>query len=535
MSLFRNRRLRLIVVGLLSALFVLTLSFGCAGKQAAGPGSEKPKKGGNLTMGFDRETDTFDIYQMTWGSGQEYVYESLTTRDWDYKVVGSLAESWESTPDGKTWTFHLRKGTKWHDGTPFTSKDVKRYYEVMLDPKTAAANALDWTWIKSMDTPDDNTIVFHLDSPFPNLFGKTSNSYGSIMNPDAYAKYGPDGTKEYGTKIAIGTGPLKLKEWIPGDKVVFERNPDYRWGPLFVANKGPVWVDTVTFKTIPDAATRLAELETGNVQILANVPVEHYDRVAKIPNVEVFKEPAFGLGYLAFATDKKPFNDPKVRQAVNLAVDREALVKSVFFGLAQAAYGYLPPRTPEAYQDTAAIRYDVAAAKKLMTEAGYPNGFKATLATQNRTEHVRVAQAIQPMLEAIGIKTEIVQYDEAGYKDFLKAGKQELFMRQYEWDNADILQWFLYSRQVPYPGHSRWADRKTDELIDAAESAITPELRAQKYVELQKYLIEQSVWSPLWYPMAITAVRTDLVGGFKPFPGGGNVVIFDLWMKKNVK
>lgn len=533
-SHLRKARGRALVAALLAVLLVLTLSAGCAKKQAAGPGSEKPRKGGNLTVGVDRETDTFDLYQMTWSAGQQYVYESLASRDWDYKYAPGLAESWETSPDGRTWTFHLRKGVKWHDGTPFTSKDVKKHFEVMTDPATAAANAVDYTWIKSMETPDDNTIVFKLEAPFPNLLFKLAQSYGAVQQPAAYAKYGPNGTKEYGTKVAVGTGPMKLKSWAPGDKIVLERNPDYKWGPAWLTNKGPTYVDTVTYKVLPDSSTRLAELETGTVQVLLDVPVEHYQRVSQMKNVTVFKQPAFGLGYLAFATDKKPFNNPKVREAINLAIDREALAKSVFFGLAQAAYGYLPPHLAEFYEDKQAMRYDPTAAKTLLAEAGYPKGFKTTISTQNRTEHVRVAQAIQPMLEAIGIKTEIVQYDEAGYKAMLKAGKQELFMRQYSWDNADILQWFLDSRQAPYPGHSRWKDKKTDDMIAAAENAVTPDKRTQGYIELEKYLISQAVWAPLWYPMSIQAVRTDLVGGYRPYPGGGDV-LQEVWLKKDIK
>ncbi len=532
----RSRRSALWLATTLAILLILTLSFGCA-KKSGGETSDKPVKGGNLVIGVDRETDTFDLYQMTWSAGQNYVYDTLVTRDWDYKYAPGLAESWEVSSDGLTWTFHLQKGVKWQDGTPFTSKDVKQHFVTMIDPATAAANALDYSWITSpdsMETPDDYTIIFHLKTPFPNLLFKICQSYGAIQSPAAYAKYGPNGTKEYGTKIAVGTGSLKLKEWIPDDRIVLERNPDYNWGAPWLANRGPFYLDTLTYRLLPDSATRVAELETGNVQVLLNVPVEHYDRVSKMPNVQVIKEPAFGLGYLAYNIDKKPFNDVRVRQAINLAIDRAALAKSVFFDLVQPAYGYLPPGLAESYEDKNAMRYDVEAAKKLLADAGYPNGFTCTLSTQNRTEHVRAAQALQPMLEAIGIKAEIVQYDEAGYGALLKASKQELFMREYSWDNADILQWFLESRQAPYPGHSHWKDAKTDQMIAAAENAVTPELRTQGYIELEKHLIEKAVWCPLWYPLSIQAIRTDLVGGYRAYPGGGDV-FNDVWLKKAPK
>lgn len=520
-------------MGLVLVLFlVVGILTGCTQKQAGQPAPEPsgPRKGGNLVVAVDREPDTFDLYHVTWSGGLQLVYESLASRDWDYKYAPALAERWESSPDGLTWTFHLKKNVKFHDGTPLTSHAVKRHFEILLNPETNAANALDYAWIKGMETPDEHTIVFKLDKPYPNLLFRVSQTYGAIQNPDAYEKYGPKGTKQYGTTIAVGTGPFKLKEWVPGDRIVFERNPDYAWAPPWFQNQGAPYLDTVTYRMIPDAATRLAELETGNVQILLSLPVEHYDRAKKMPNVEVLEKPAFGLGYLGIATDKKPFNDVRVRRAINLAIDREALVKSVFFGLAKPAYGYLPPLLAEFYEDKQAHRYDPEAAKKLLAEAGYPNGFKCTLATQNRTEHVRVAQAIQPMLEAVGIKTELVQYDEASYKDMLKAGKQELFMRQYSWDSADILQWFLDSHQFPYPNHSRWRDKTTDDMIWAAETARDLQARTEKYFEVQKYLIDKAVWCPLWYPLTLQAVRTDMVAGYRMHPGE-EAFLNDVWLK----
>ncbi|MDI6894720.1 MAG: ABC transporter substrate-binding protein [Bacillota bacterium] len=528
----RGRMGRVAVVFLLATALVMAGAAGCAKKeQAQQPPAQPagPQRGGNLVVATDREPDTFDLYHVTWSGGLQLVYESLASRDWDYKYAPALAERWESSPDGLTWTFHLKKGVKFHDGTPLTSQAVKRHFEVLLDPATAAANALDYAWIKGMETPDENTIVFKLDKPYPNLLFRVSQTYGAIQDPVAYEKYGPKGTKQYGTTVVAGTGPFKLKEWVPGDRMVFERNPDYAWAPPWCENQGPPYLDTVTYRMIPDAATRLAELETGNVQILLSLPVEHYDRARQIPNVEVLKEPAFGLGYLGIATDKKPFSDVRVRRAINLAIDREALVKSVFFGLAQPAYGYLPPLLAEFYLDKQAHRYDPEAAKQLLAEAGYPKGFKCTLATQNRTEHVRVAQAIQPMLEAVRIKTDLVQYDEASYVAMLKAGKQELFMRQYSWDSADILQWFLDSHQFPYPNHSRWRDPRTDEMIWAAETSPSMEARTQKYLEVQKYLIDNAVWCPLWYPLNLQAVRTDMVAGYRLHPA--DVFLNDVWLK----
>jgi len=129
-----------------------------------------------------------------------------------------------------------------------------------------------------------------------------------------------------------------------------------------------------------------------------------------------------------------------------------------------------------------------------------------------------VAEAVQAALAKIGIQTEITQYDNASYAAFLKEGKQELFIREYSWSSADILQWFLYGSQFPYPNHSRWVDKKTDELIDAAEYAPSMEAREQGYKALQEYLISKAVWCPIWFPEKVQAVRTDKVANFRMHP-----------------
>lgn len=502
-----------------AALVVALVLAGCAGgaKQPA-PEAEKPARD-TIVVALAREGETLDHIRTSWTTDAHYtVLDRLVERDYDLKYTPHLAESWTSSPDGMVWTFKLRKDVKFHDGTPFNAAAVKWFFEALLDPKNASPSASDYAFISRIETPDEYTVAFHLKDPYPNILFKLSTTYAGIISPEAYRKYGPDGSNEYGTKQMVGTGLYRFVEWVPGDHLLVTANPDHQWGPEFVQNKGPAHIKNIKYRIIPDAATRLMEFEAGNVDLLLEVAPQDVERVSKLPNVEVFRKPHFGLGYLAFATDKKPFNNVKVRQAINLAIDREAIVKSVFFGVASPAYGYLPPLLPEYVEDRQAHRYDPEAARKLLAEAGYPNGFKCNLATLNKTEHVRVAEAVQAALAKIGIQTEITQYDNASYAAFLKEGKQELFIREYSWSSADILQWFLYGSQFPYPNHSRWVDKKTDELIDAAEYAPSMEAREQGYKALQEYLISKAVWCPIWFPEKVQAVRTDKVANFRMHP-----------------
>jgi peptide/nickel transport system substrate-binding protein len=484
----------------------------------APPGDEEPATNERDTLIYatDRDTDTFDLFYATFGTVAFYnIYEGLLSFDHEGNIMPGLAERWEVSDEGLEITLYIKQGVKFHDGTPFNADAVKKHFDRLLDPEIASPTAADFQWISSTEARDEHTVVFHLDEPYGNATTTLAwgGAFGSVQSPTAWEQYGPEGTGEYGSLMAVGTGPFMLEEWVPGDRYILVRNDDYTHGPPWFDNPGPAYLKRVEVRIIPEAATRLAELEAGNIDILENVPPEHVERVKSMPGVTLIQEPAWGLGYLGMATDKAPFNDVRVRKAINLAIDREDIVSSVFFGLVTPAYGYLPPSHGlNMVEDRDIHRYDPAAAKALLAEAGHPNGFTAVLATENRTEHVRVAEVLQDMLANVGITVEIVQYDRAGYADYLRAGKQELFMRQYTWHGLEILPWFLAGWHFPYPGHSRWQDAQTDALFEGAEATPTVEVRAEKYKEVQRHLMEQAVWAPLWYPNQIQAVRDEVLG-----------------------
>ncbi|MDB4894479.1 MAG: ABC-type dipeptide transport system, periplasmic component [Firmicutes bacterium] len=526
MARFRH----LIPVGLALALTLTACAGGKSGPGGSGgqAADGKPVQGGTLTVGVATEPNTVDVYQMTWSGGLENMFQSLLSRDFDYKYADGLAEKWTSSPDGKTWTFTLKQNVKFHDGTPFDAEAVKRHFETMRDKATAAQQASEWEWFESMTVVDPHTIRFNLKQPFPNAEFRNSKTYGAIQSPTAYAQHGPNGDKTYGIDVAVGTGPFKLGQYVPGDKLVMKRNPDYAWAPKWAANQGAPYIDQLVWRLIPDSSTRLTELETGNIQVLLDLPVEQYDRAKAISGVEVAQRPGFGLGYLDFRKDKAPFNNVKVRQAVNLAIDREAIVKSIFFGHAKAAYGLVPSELSSYYEQKDAHSLNVAKAKQLLQEAAYDPNQTIQLITRNRTEHVRIAEAVQPMLQAIGMKVEIVQYDAAALKAKQKEGAWQLAVSQYSWDDPDILGWFLYGKNAPSLNSSGWADKQTDQLFEAAESAPSPKERDAKYKELQQYLIAQAVWAPIWFPLSFDAIRTDLVKGYKTHPSGPYFP--DLWL-----
>lgn len=470
-----------------------------------------------LTIGYDRDAEVLDTIKTAWYSDALiYIHDRLVTRDYDFSYQPGLAKSWETSDDGITWRFVLRDDVTFHDGSEFTSEDVKWTLDTILDPETGSPFMGDLASIKSVEIIDDYTIDIILNYPFPNLLFNLSTTASGIHPANAYETYGDD----YGKRVIIGSGPYKFEEWVSGDRTVLVRNEDYAWGPDWMENQGPALIDKIIMKVLPEENSRIMELEVGGIQILRNVPEIYVDQLNKNDEVSIYQEPATKLGYLAYATDKEPFNDIKVRQALNHAINKEDVIQFVFTGMGEVAHGYLPPALSDEYlQESVDLAYDFnpQKAKDLLTEAGYPDGLTLSLSADNSSKMSKLAEIVQVQLKEVGIETEIRLYDSSSYADFLRQGEQELFINEYSWPNADIIDWFLLSERIPYPNHSKWNDPTTDEMImDAAQSSSWEE-RAQGYKEVQEYLIEQAVWVPIYIPMNTIAARAE-VTNFKYHP-----------------
>lgn len=506
-----NKFKRITMVTLAIIMLLSCTITGCSEKEASKT-SEKV-----LVIGYDRDAEIMDTIKTAWYSDALiYIHDRLVTRDYEFGYKPGLAESWDVSEDGLTWTFYLRKDVKFHDGKKFTAEDVKWTIDTIKDPDTASPFSGDLAAIKEVNIVDEHTVEMVLNYPFPNLLYNLSATASGIHPANAYDTYGSD----YGKKVVIGTGPYKLGEWTPGDKTVLVRNEDYNWGPEWMSNRGPALIDKIVLKIIPDENSRIMELEVGGIHILRNVPETYVERLDKKSDITVYKEPATKLGYLAYATDKEPFTDVRVRRAINHALNKEEIIQFVLNGIGEAAYGYLPPALKDEYLQESkdlAYDYDPEKAKQLLAEAGYPDGLRLTLSADNSSKSRKLAEIIQVQLKAVGIEASIQTFDSSGYADFLREGKQELFIREYSWSNADILDWFLLSRQFPYPNHSRWVDERTDELITYAAQRPTWDERAEAYKEVQRYLIDQAVWAPVYIPMNMIAVRKE-VKNFKYHP-----------------
>jgi peptide/nickel transport system substrate-binding protein len=452
------------------------------------------------------------------------IYDGLVTVDSKLQYQPGLAEKWEVSPDGLTWTFYLRKGVKFHDGSPFNASVVKWWLEGMKK----GVNAYMFESMTEAKVVDDSTIQMIFPAPFPNLLYNLSNSFSGITSQAAYEKYG----KDYGTKYAVGTGPFMLKEWVPNDHLLLVKNPDYDWSPEWTGHKGPANVDEVLYRIIPEDATRVVELQSGNVQLMVDPPpARELAQFQDNPDYQVVTVPSMSIQFIGMNLAEPLLKDLRTRQAIGYAIDRQLINETVYQGMGTPTTTYLCQELG-GNQGVASVApsFDLEKAKALLAEAGWkpgPDGvlvadkvegvapgtrFVVSYWTYQEDEYRRLAEVTQKMLADIGIKTTVQLMDNPTYADMLKSGKSQIILRQYQWDNNDILEWFLHGKQMPYPNYLAINDQKLNDMLDQANyKTPTVEERDKLYVELHKYLIQTLYpWAPIRQGANVILARSNV-------------------------
>ncbi|MFZ5917813.1 MAG: ABC transporter substrate-binding protein [Chloroflexota bacterium] len=476
--------------------------------------------------------ETFDIFNTaTTMAPHVMIYEPLVTVDYNYEFQPGLAESWEISEDGLTWTFYLQKGVTFHDGSAFNADVVKWWLEGML----TGVNSYMFESMTEATVVDDYTINLTFSAPFPNLLYNLSTSFSGIMSQEAYEKYG----EEYGLKYAVGTGPFMLEEWVQNDHLTLVKNPDYNWAPKWTGHSGPAQVDKIIYRIIPEDATRAIELQAGNVHILLDAPSpRELPQYQNNPDYLYLQSSDATIQFIGMKVDHPFFADLRTRQAVGYAIDRDLIVETVYQGIGRATNTYLSVELGgDKGVSKFAPSYDLEMAKSLLAEVGWVMGddgvlvaesvagveagtkFEVSYWTYQEDEFKRLAEVTQKMLADVGIKAEIQLMDNPTYSAALKGTETELILRQYGWDNNDILEWFHHGKYLPYPNYLGVNDPEFDAALDEANfNTPTWAERDAKYVDIHKYLIET------WYPWAPVRQRSDVfiarsvVKSLKPIP-----------------
>ena len=449
------------------------------------------------------------------------IYENLVKyKAGNTDIEPALATSWTQSADGLTWTFNLRKGVTFHDGTPFNAEAVKFSVDRQLPPLATddmpyASFTFDPTIVREVKAVDDYTVQFLLNTPYAPFLANLAMSLAApIVSPTAVKKYGA-GFIEH----PVGTGPFYFVNWTKGQTITLFKNENY-WGTK-------ARVDRVIYKTTPENAVRASELMTGAIDIMDGVDTNDV-KILENKGMKLIKNPGMNINYMAFYCHKKPFNDVRVRRAISMAINRAEIVKYLYQGYAQLANGPLPSFIPGYDPKLKPIGYDPAGAKKLLAEAGVKDLSFTFIAYSNPRPYnpatgVKLAEAVQADLLKIGVKTQIKVYPWAEYKPIAKAATESEAMF-YGWigDNGDADNFLslLDSAQIAGSLNSaKYSNPKVDDLLQQARQTVDAKTRVSLYQQAQRIIVQDAPWVFFSHATDLAAYRPN-VKGFNLHPTG---------------
>ncbi len=351
---------------------------------------------GDVVIGLDANIvglDPADLNDNLSMTASRTMLQGLYGFDKDMKLVPVLAESTDSNPEATEYVVHLRKGIVFHDGAAFNAAAVKTSFDRARDPENHLKRASLYAPIKSVDVVDENTVKITLNAPFGAFINNLAHQAFAISSPKAIAEFGKELTRH-----PSGTGPYKFVSW-QTDTLKVVKN-DHYWKP------GLPKIDNLTIRSTPENGSRLAMLQAGEAQFIYPMPPELVKVVEKDPKVDVVASKSIYARYVAMNTMRKPFDDVRVRLAMNYAVDKNAFLKVVFNGYGVPLDAPLPSNL-SGYSKQGAYPYDIAKAKALLAEAGYPNGFETVLWGGNSTITQRGMQFLQQQFAAVGVKVSV--------------------------------------------------------------------------------------------------------------------------------
>jgi len=442
------------------------------------------------------------------------VYDGLTRyKDGTLEVEPSLATSWDITDDGKVYTFKLRKGVKFHDGSDFNAETVKFHFDRMLDKKHPYHNtgpfplSFFFSAIKETEVVDKYTVRMKLDKPYAPLLSNLAYPTGLIVSPASVKKYG----KEYGRNPA-GTGPYKFAEWKSNEKVVIEANRSY-WG-------GAPKLKAVIFRPITDSNTRVTEMLSGGLDMMVEVQPDSVGLFERSKKFTVYEQAGPHLWFLILNMKEGPFKDKRVRQAVNYAVNKKSLVENVLQGTATVAAGPTPEAFAWAYNESLQpYPYNPEKAKQLIKDAGYTGArlkFYVTDGGSGMLDPVAMGTAIQADLAKVGLKVEIETYE---WNTFLSKvnpgleGKADMAEMAWMTNDPDTLP-YLALRSGAWPdkggfNSGYYSNPEVDKLLEAARVSTSQTERAELYKKMQKIVQEDAPWAFIanWKQNAVTSSK----------------------------
>ena len=520
---FTKKSLSLSLVSILSMGILVTSFEGCS-----------KKKSNNDTLVYAKPKDAItldpgDISESESSGVSQNIFETLVNyKDESTEIEPALAESWETSPDGLTWTFHLKKGVKFHDETEFNSEAVKFNYDRQMDSKSPYRfNGKFEYWhlffgnVLETQAKDPLTVVFKLKDKDPVFLANLALFTMGIASPTAIKKFGKDTFKN-----PVGTGPFTFVSWAQNEKLLLKSNQNY-WG------EKPK-IKQLIFKPIADNSVRLLELEKGSIQGMDSVSPDNLEKIEANKDLQVLKQDGLNVSYLSINTQKPPFDNPKVRLAMNYAINKDELVKAFYFNgtVASVAKNPLPP-TQWGYNDSILpYKYDLEKAKQLIKESGVDLSKTFELWAPPPRSYMsqpqKVAEAIQADFKKIGLNTKIITYELGTYFEKISKGEDDMCIMGWIGDNGDpdnFLYVFFSSKNRVKGSASNYAfykNEEMDKLLDAAKKEMDHQKRVDMYMRAQEVFHKDVPWVTLFHTKQIAVFRSN-VSGYKLHPVGAKI------------
>ena len=507
------------ILSVLSLFFILTslLAFSVVSFPSSADADSHVKGG---TFIFGRGGDSVGLDPALEEDGESFkvcdnIYDTLVQyKDGSTELEPGLAERWESAEDGLTWTFYLRKGVKFHDGTPFNADAVlfslNRQHDKTHPFHNVSGSYVYWVAtglagiVDKISAIDDFTIQISLKTAYAPFIYTIAITSFAIVSPTAVKKWG-----DAYSNNPIGTGPFKFSRWDKKDKIVLVANDDY-WD-------GRPNLDRVIFRSIPDNAVRLIELQQGGLHAMEFPNPDDLQQIEEDDTLQLLTQPGMNIGYLAMNFDKPPLNNQKVRLAINHAIDKTTIIKHLYQGLGLPAKNPIPP-TLWSYDDTIQdYEYNPELAKKLLEEAGYPNGFETTLwALPVPRPYIpdgrALAEVIQSDLRKVGIKTKIVTYDWGTYLEKTKNGEHDMAMLGWSADLGDPDNFFYFllsksSAEKPAGNIAFYRSDAMQNVLEKARATSDRDERISLYKEAQQIFHNDVPWVPLAHAKQVLVIN----------------------------
>ncbi|MFE9611157.1 ABC transporter substrate-binding protein [Streptomyces sp. NPDC006012] len=540
---------------LMSAATSTAVTLGTMGLTACSTGGEDtvgdtPQDGGTLTYAASTEPDSWDPHQASTGVTARLlrpVLDSLVTLNPDGTVAPWLAASWQVSDDGLSYTFKLRKDVTFSDGTPFDATAVKANFDHVVAPKTVSKAAAPLLGpYERTEIPDRFTAVVHLKEPYASFLRSVASTFLGFHSPKALKERGAE--LGSGGPAIVGTGPFRFVSRIAGQQAVFERRPDYRWGPAGAAHTGAARIDRIVVNILTENASRVGAVTSGQADVAEEIPAARLASVRAQSGLSLLRTAVPGTSYTFYLnTQRAPFDDLAVRRAVQCAVDLPAIVKGVFQGEYQPARSPLNPSTFAYDKNLGDLwGYDKAKAEQLLDAAGWTARDAAGYRTKDgrrltaqfpyvqsfvSSDNQSIAIGIQDALKKVGIALDLIPVDSATSMDRTAKGDYDMFAFGWESPDPALLRNLYHSKKQFGKGGlngARVHDAQLDTLLDRAQRTDDRDRLVELYQKVQRRVIDQAYSIPTYVASRDSAVRSRVHG--LTYDAFSELDLYDAWV-----